>query len=149
MDKKFQLSPSNERNLFAQLGEVVDIRKYLPEFAVDSEPLVYLQNPRFDASIFCYQQPYVIIGKSGFLVDYGYRLGYFASTWQGQCNPSLRFQDLKLMLQLAARRTRNSQDYNLKQKGLWDGNWNINGTNPVLVEQLTKMRGDYVRNLLS
>lgn len=149
MDKKHELTSINMHTSFSSPLIQPDIRSHLPSFTADSQPQVYLQNSRFDAKKFDYEQPYVILGKSGFLVDYGYRLGYFASTWQGQPNLSLRYQDFKLMLQLAYRRTRHEDDFNHLQLGLWDSIWLIDGEDAALVEQLNKIRNDYARSTLS
>jgi hypothetical protein len=149
MKKKHELTTLSSDNLFSPKTEQPDIRGHFPIFTADSQPLVFIKNTRFDAKSFSYEKPYVILGKSGFLVDYGDLLGYFASTWQGQPNLSLRYHDFKLMLLLAQKRTLNTSNFNDKQMGFWDENWSIGGIDAALVEQLNKIRNDHVRNILS
>ncbi|MFN7097965.1 MAG: hypothetical protein ACK4PR_10495 [Gammaproteobacteria bacterium] len=149
MDKKQGLMPTKPESVFSPSIATPDLRAHFPQFTVDSKLLAYIQNSRFDAEKFCYDKPYVILGKAGFVVDVGYRLGYVVSTWQGIPNPSFRYQDLQLVLQLAIKRTRDSIDYNQLQLGWWDRSWIIGGEDTGFVELLTKMRNDYARNALS
>ncbi|NNM58247.1 MAG: hypothetical protein HKM04_00310 [Legionellales bacterium] len=114
------------------------LRDYLPAFSSEQEPSVYIENTRFDAKKFKYEQPFVMLGKAGFFVDYGYRLAYFPSTWQGLPNPSFRFQDMQTLCHFAENRSRKENDFDIPQLGLWSNNWHIAGTDEHLVRQLER-----------
>lgn len=130
------------------VAKKLEIKDFLPQFNYQQIPAVFIQNTRFDAGKFNYKTPYVVLGQAGFLVDYGFQLGYFNSTWQGQTNPGLRFQDLNQLLQFAAQRTRNDHDFNSPQLGLWSEHWQIGGDDALLVGQLQKMYNDLIKNRL-
>lgn len=134
------LQPLSQKLNNSDLSEKkLNLREFLPEFSENNSPLVFIENTRFDAKKYCYPKPYVMIGNTGFLVDYGYRIGYFSSTWQGQINQSLRFQDLKLLVNLAKKRTREKHDYNARQLGLWDSNWAVGGCDEYLIKQFGQL----------
>ena len=138
----YPILPPKERTLSAV--NKLDLRDFLPRFNQKQQPPVFIQNTRFDALHFQYEKPYVLLGQAGFLVDYGYRLGYFLSTWQGQINLSLRFQDLKQLLQLAEQRTRQKDNFNYPQLGLWNEVWLFGGEDSELVIMLEKMYKDMI-----
>lgn len=118
------------------------IRDYLPTFSEEQEPLLFVENTRFDAQQFKYNNPFVMLGKAGFIVDYGYCLAYFPSTWQGLPNASFRFQDLQTLLSFAENRTRSENDFNTAQVGFWSSNWRIDGSDAHLVQQFKKYARD-------
>lgn len=126
-----------------QMGK--DLKDYIPQFNQQSELHVWLANGRYDAPCYRYRQPRVQLGQTSFLIDFGDRIGLVASTWQGSMNSGSRYQDLLFLLEMANKRTRNEQDFNHPQRGLWSKDWLIGGTETPLVTQLTKMRHDFIK----
>jgi hypothetical protein len=120
-------------------GQPITLAEVLPTFSNTEIPPVYIENTRFDARCFEYAQPLTHLGKAGFIVDYGYRLGYFPSTWQGQPNRSLTFQDLQQLFEIAKSRMRNIKDFNHSQLGRWSINWRIDGNHAELIAMVKKI----------
>ncbi len=129
--------PSNEEPLIH--GKRPSLHEVLPTFSATEIPPVYLENTRYDAQLFVYQQPLTELGEAGYIVDYGYRLGYFPSTWQGQPNRSLLFKDLQWLFDIAAMRQRNDRDFNHPQLGRWSRQWKIGGSDEALLAMANKI----------
>lgn len=115
------------------------VQSALPVFSHQQVPAVYIANSRFDAQLFRYVTPLTMLGLAGYIVDYGDKLGYFPSTWQGQSNSSQVFQDLQTLIQLARHRVRKVNNYNQLQLGKWAKKWLIAGEATPLVDMLKKL----------